>query len=272
VQLTKYNRGRAVLLGVLAIFCTVTLVACTAPDNAKSVPSGDKAVPVKSLAQWKLPLDEFRPKAERLDSYASNLLVGKCLVDKGHGWAVPWQDVSFPQSKNFNAVGHRLFTLQIAQQWGYHLAPVPDPASAEAWSKYGDFANSHVSELGADWEECTKFADSKVDLAKNAADFNYVSSLQIQASDAAAQSSSVQAAIAKWQACLSSQVSFAVPDNPWIEMPPLAVGVQWGLIGPHKTPIPTEDELTAAVADAKCRETSGVSAAQYNGEGVVSVR
>ena len=266
MQLTKYDRGRAALLGVLVILCTVTLVACTAPDNAKSVPTGDKAVPVKSLAQWRLPLDEFRPKAEPLDSYASNLLIGKCLVDKGHEWAVPWQDVSFPQPKNFNAVGYRLFTLQIAQQWGYHFAPVPDPASAEAWSKYGDFAKSHVSELGADWEECNKIADSKVDLAKNAADYNYVSSLQVQASDAATQDSTVQAAIAKWRACLSSQVSFSVPDNPWVEMPPLAVGAQWGLIGPHKTPTPSEDELTAAVADAKCRETSGVSTALYDAE------
>ncbi|HUG49495.1 MAG TPA: hypothetical protein VLZ78_00715 [Terrimesophilobacter sp.] len=270
--MTKYDRGRAALrsalraplLGVLVIACTVTLVACTAPDSAKSVSTGDKAVSVKSLAQWRLPVDEFRAKAEPLGNYASQLLIGKCLVDKGHAWPVPWRDVSFPQPEDFNAVGYRLFNLQIAQQWGYHFAPDPDPASTEAWSEYGDFVNSHVSEIRADWEACKKFADSKVDLVKDADDYNYVSSLQVQASDAAIQDSRVQTALAKWRACLSSKVSYSVPDNPWDVMPPSAVAAQWGLLGAHKTPTASENELTAAVADATCRDTSGLSKTLYD--------
>jgi len=219
----------------------------------------------KNRTQWSLPLEEFIVYSPELSNYAEQLLISKCLTGQGYEWPVPWRDSAFLWPEGFNKIGYRLFDEPLAKRFGYHFAPPRDANEADAWAAFADFANSYTpdDDFTGKFEECSDEARSEKTVRDVDAQ-NYVMGLAMQASDVAVQDASVQEAVARWRECLTPKVDFAVSDTPWKQMPPQAVAERFGLYGESRTMAASGDEIAVAVADAQCRESSGVSETRYN--------
>lgn len=88
---------------------------------------------------------------------------------------------------------------------------------------------------------------------------SYLAGLAMQAEQVTMQDESVVEATAEWRECLESQVSFALPQDPRTEMPPAAAEKGWGSVDGKASAA----EITDAVADAECRESSGLATLAY---------
>jgi hypothetical protein len=262
VQLNRASqRGRRVAAAALTLSLLSSLAACgtgqtSSPEQVE-----------KNQAQWSMPLDEFRVFSPELSNYAEQLLISPCLVNKGYEWPVPWRNTNFPLPPDFNHVGYRLFNEGTASRWGYHFAPGANDAELKAWALFVSFSNSYAPDRNFDgaFQSCADAARDEATV--EAADgYNYISDLATQARDVATQSESVVGLLPRWQECLQGRVSFSVPADPWAEMPPAGVASRFGLDGSNKTLTPSQEEIDAAVADAECRASTGLSTALYDAE------
>ncbi|KHK97630.1 hypothetical protein LK09_10485 [Microbacterium mangrovi] len=209
-----------------------------------------------------MPLDEFIVDPTELGNYAEQLLMGKCLTKLGYQWDVPWQNIEFRSPANYNGIGLRLFDVEIAQKWGYHDAPKPDPESARRWEEFVDSTNSYES--GPTFEKkfsscLRKVRDPRSLQVSDQA--NYVMGLKSQAIDVANTKPAVRESLKGWRKCLADQYSFAVPAIPQ-DMPPKPLDKKFKSSGS----VASAEEIELAVADAKCRDSSGWAAALYRAE------
>jgi hypothetical protein len=246
-------------LAILGIVLTSGLAACA--------PAGEtEHDPAKNRDQWAMPLDEFMKTPTELANYAEQLLISKCLAAKGYEWPVPWQDTDFSWGENFNSVGLRLFNTEIAAEYGYHRAlPVDDPET-DAWAEFGEFVNSYAPDAQFDDTFLACSDEARDDQTVPDADaFNYASDLAVQASTEAAQTEAVVSATSQWRECLSEQVDWAIPKDP-NEWPTSEFFARFKITGPDAVPVPSAEEIEIAVTDAECRESSGMSEAQYDAE------
>jgi hypothetical protein len=88
---------------------------------------------------------------------------------------------------------------------------------------------------------------------------NYLSGLAMQADQVTLQDETVIEATAEWRECLESQVDFPLPEDPRTGMPPTEAMKLWGT-GEEGA---SAEEIADAVADAECRESSGLTEAAY---------
>lgn len=251
--------GRSYGAAALAVILSISVVGCSGPDETEATN--------KNRAAWAMPLDEFHVYPVALDNYAEQLLIADCLTSQGYEWPVPWQDTEFPLAEDFNSVGLRLFTPELAKKWGYHFATPVHEESVNLWGEFIATTESYFPNVELDTAllDCrNEVREQDEDSFVNFDGVNYLAGLAMQAEQVALQDESVVEATAKWRECLEPQLPFTLPKvlDPWTEMPPSAVGEEWG-IGTGGTPAPSVEELAAAVADAECRETSGLSAAKY---------
>ncbi|MGN8552101.1 UNVERIFIED_CONTAM: hypothetical protein OHV15_05915 [Microbacterium sp. SLM126] len=255
------ERGARAAAAALSVFALVGLVGCSAGED------GPKRAVSAAQARWEMPLAEFQVYPAELENYAEQLLIGECLTAAGYEWPVPWRDTEFPLPANINPSGRWLFDVAIAERWGYHAAPVPDPAEVREWEEFRAFASTYApdAEFDATFTAC---ADASRDpaSAEYIDGWNWIVDLVTQANDEATNDETVEAAAEKWRDCLAPQVDFEVPDNPWSEMPPLAVANEFGLTGDLATAVASPEEIRVAVADARCRDESGATIALYEAE------
>lgn len=254
---TKCGRLSA---AALLLATSLAITACAPSDSGNSDGGG-----TKNIDQWKMPVDEFGTYNADLANYVSQLRIAKCLTSQGYEWPVPWQNTDFPLPADFNQAHYRLFNMTTAKKWGYHFAPAADPRSADAMIAFSDWANSYHPDDSFD----TKFAacgDAAFDksMKRDGDGLNYLSDLAVQSSEAARQDGDVQAAVQRWRKCLTPKVDFAVPDSPWSAMPPLSVGESLGLTGQDQTSTASKAEIDIAVADAGCRDSSGLQKTLYD--------
>ena len=90
-----------------------------------------------------MPLDEFYVYPVELDNYAEQLLISKCLDRRGYEWPVPWQDTEYPQPENVNSIGFGLFTVELAERWGYSSAPPANKESTRLWREFVEVTDSY---------------------------------------------------------------------------------------------------------------------------------
>lgn len=252
------KRGRAFGAAALAVALSATVVGCSAPAVDDDAPAQDRAT-------WKMPLDEFYVYSPELDNYAENLLIADCLTSQGYDWPVPWQDTDYTQPEDFNRIGLRIFTPEIAAKWGYHLAPPANEESANLWVEFVQVTDSYFPnpELDAALLSCRDGVRAKDEDPFATTDGqNYLSGLAIQAEQVALQDDEVIAATKKWRECLQPQVEYTVPADPWSGMPSAGAMEKWGILS-GQTPEASAEEIAAAVADADCRESSGLAEAKY---------
>ena len=167
-------------------------------------------------------------------------------------------DLDAPGPVTANAAGRRLFSVELAKQFGYHYAPTQKfdrqraqeiaviqytPSEASALELCQGTADQALPPLGESLSELLSF---QVDVT---ADVRVVAS------------------VADWRQCLES----AMPGmaTGWPEDMPGRV--EWGSFGLDRAvmwdaPPPSEPELALAVQDVICRESSGFSASYYEAE------
>lgn len=256
----------ALLLAALSAVCAVMLSGCA--SSSSSAQTAQASLPAKNMALWTMPLDQYSPthQQEQNSNYATELLMVPCLEKAGYQWPVPWQDTSATLGASYNLVGVRLFTLQLAQQYGYHSAPKNDPSSA-AWLA---FSSMQMSQAESDAASACVQQVYKSSLAPlSPTEENYAGGLQNQAFDAASQNGAVKADVSKWRACMATAGVPDLPTNPQADMPSQSLRHQYGL---DSTDLQVRDapagaqEIKVATQDARCRETSGYTTAFYNAQ------
>ncbi|MCK8475646.1 hypothetical protein [Microbacterium aurugineum] len=217
---------------------------------------------MKDQASWKMPLDEFYVYSPELDNYAELLLTENCLEDRGYDLPVPWQNTDYPQPEDFNAIGFRLFNLDLAKKWGYGFAPAADEESARLWQEFITETDPYFkdAEYQAVFDECTdEIRVDDPDFQQNFDGESYLAGLALQADGVVLQDAAVVEATARWRECLAPQVDFALPDDPRTGMPPAESERVWKSEGGEASAA----EIRDAIADAECRESSGLTAVAY---------
>lgn len=246
------------VVSALAVAAVLGLAGCTA--------SGSEAdTGAKNQALWTMPLDEFVVYSPDFDNYAEQLLISDCLGAQGYEWPVPWQDTEYPRAEDFNRVGVRLFTLELAKKWGYHFAQLENPESAELWLNFTETVDSYFpnQELDDALVACTdKIRAKDKGFASNVDGLNYNAELSAQAWNIAEQDPDVVTAVKAWRECLAPRVDYAMTqEQPW-EGAPFSAREGWGAVTGSPSP-PSAEEIAAAVADAECQDASGWSALWY---------
>jgi hypothetical protein len=252
------KRARSSAAVALVLILSVGLVGCF--DGSSRVNRS-----VKNRAVWSRPLDEFFVYPVELDNYAEQLLIADCVTARGYRWPVPWQDTEFSHPEDFTALGSRLFTPELAEKWGYHLAQSDDTQRAELWLEFAETTDAYFpnAELDDALLSCTdQLRGRDKDFAINFDGQNYLAELSTQAQKVVQQDAEVVEATAAWRECLEPQVDFPLPQDPWTEMPPSAVAQKWGAVTGGTT-VPSAAEIAAAVTDAECRESSGLASLAY---------
>lgn len=232
---------------------------------AESAPTQEPLV-TRDRDSWAMPLDPYRPAFNRIDSYAENLMIRGCVVDAGYPWPVPWQDLSeiTVTSATFNAVGQRLFRVDIAEQWGYHLDHTETPSDV-SWREFTTAVAQYNGDetFGEAISACLSDARAQVPLPSQDAQF-YATALATQAHETALGAPAVTDAAARWRTCMAAEGLTDLPDDPE-QMPPQELALQFGLDNePDSTA--TTAEIHVAVTDARCMETSGYAEAVYDAE------
>lgn len=249
------NGTRSYRSVALALIVAVSVVGCAAAKT-------DENATTKNQAMWAMPLDEFFVYSPQLDNYAEQLLIADCLTSKGYQWPVPWQDTEFSEPEDFNRFGTRLFTLDLANNYGYRFAPPAHEESATLWADFRATTDTYFpnAELETEFDKCSDSARADdPDFSSNFDGVNYLSELSAQADEVVKLDDEVVSATADWRACLEPQADFTLPRDPWTEMPPQSVSDNWTLVGGKVS----AEEIAVAVTDAQCRESSGLSALVY---------
>ncbi|MBW9110160.1 hypothetical protein JNB61_10285 [Microbacterium ureisolvens] len=253
------------LAAALSTVAALALTSCSASEGEDGASSEPTQLVQKNQQQWAMPLDEFAVASMELGNYAEQLLLGKCLNNKGYQWDVPWQNTDFKPPANFNRVGIKLFDVETAQQWGYGLAPPADEESSERWTEFTQFADAYHPDAKFEDEFLSCLQEVRdPDTMRDAEQLDYIMSLKIQATDVARSDPVAREAAKKWKQCVADQYSFDVPNVPQ-EMPPASLMEQFGLSGSARV-VASAGEIDIAVADAKCQESSGYAAARYQAE------
>lgn len=216
---------------------------------------------------WTMPLDEFKVFNPSLSNYAEQLLIANCLEQHGYEWPVPWQDIEFPHPETINSTALRIFNAEIAERYGYHDAPPPNPDEQLAWAEFTAFANGYA----ADDQFDSRFAGCGDEARDNQTEvdadgLNYIAGLEIQARDQISSDDGVLTSARAWRSCLSKVVNDELPDDPWTQMPTPSMAEKFGIYGPNATSEPTAEEVLVAKSDAECRVSSGYASARYEAE------
>lgn len=236
----------------------IALAACTsASGTERSLP-----LPEKNLALWTMPLDQFVYTTDfaLASDYAENLLVSPCMENAGFTFPVPWLNLEALHGPSFNDAGARLFTRELAEQYGYHVAPNPDPGAAE-WREIIASSPKMSDEEFATFTRCLTAARKQVHLLPQWA--QAASSYANDAMARARQEGSVSAAGRKWRDCMRPLGVSDLPDSP-LDMPSQSLAQRFGMNQDGGDPTITDKEIQVAVADMKCQESSGYRHALYD--------
>jgi hypothetical protein len=174
----------------------------------------------------------------------------------------PRPDIALSELPSWNTVGRKLFDERLAAQYGYHNSPDNSATPDSDWNALRD---SDLS--GADLEKVNKCQAEAYEVLPGAqGDANVVSGFAWKATEDIAKDEKVVTSAKRWNECM---IPLGVPD-----LPPSPSGIptesqakRFGFDGEKALGLtPSLDEIDQAVADARCRESSGYSEAFYLAE------
>lgn len=265
---SRPRHAAALVAATVSAVLAVALTGCSGSGGSRAA-AADVQLPAKNVAQWVMPLDQYmETDAETsADEYAEDLLIEPCLEKAGYSYPVPWMDLDAPLPVTRNTVDDRLFTVQLAQEYGYHRAPNLDPSRA-AWLAFDAMPPFGDSEMKV-FDSCLKQVRKTQlpELAQSAQ--NLANGLANQADQKAQQNGTVKSDARKWKTCMRPAGVPDLPDDPMNEMPTSALGKQFGLddiVADPNTLKAGADEIRIATLDAQCREKTGYTQAYYDAE------
>ncbi|MGH9247551.1 MAG: hypothetical protein ACRD29_25200 [Acidimicrobiales bacterium] len=237
-------------------------------------------------AQWRLPLDEYRPNSaaqQYLHGFAEDALLAECLDEEGlAGFPLgdpPAASITEgdPSAVGLSNEGRQLFNVDIAGQAGYHHPLEVFVADIDAYnvSPEEQAERAAFQALLAESVDNRAAFDGCLDEVRGDAlpmvDFNLVQSMEQVASETAQQDDDIAEAAGRWHECMAPQGYPDLPERP-DEMPSESVRADVGIVEePEGAPsaagsTPSTREIEVAVFDAECRESSGYSEALYQAE------
>ncbi len=211
------------------------------------------------IAHWRTPLDVYVPDPGK-EQYAQNLVYGQCL--RAAGFVPP--PVQPPGSfipPTFNSNVRRLFNVPLAKRYGYHAGKPAAPVVPET-------AANNAKERAAR-ATCAKRATAELKVSDAAS--NLVYSLKGAAYQTAVKSEKFAQAGERWHECM---LPLGLPDLPAKfedgVMPTESQRKRFGMRSSAVADAPvgslmptTVAEVREAVFDARCRESSGLTATLY---------
>lgn len=209
----------------------------------------------RDLASWSLPLDDYQPPYADVSDYATNLLIQRCMHESGYAWAIPPVDPARPGPATQNRVGRKLFSLQLAERYGYRSAPdLRELLSFHAFQRLNE--RHPRGREGATYQRCSASAHAQLRAPTDVA----VETAAARAYNGSLRAEGVQAAIGRWRQCLAAHQITHVPSSP-VDMPPPSYSARFrGALRPGRL------ERRVATNDARCRAASGYSRTVYNAE------
>lgn len=249
---------------VAVMSATLTLLtSCTGQDGASQTPSDVATMFTKDSSRWVLPLDSFAQMLVATQQEATDWLIRDCMVTAGYpDFPVPVSSPDRPAGTR-NGWERRLFDQQIAQTYGYTEDWGVDTAATVFRIQQVD-AISAVA--GDTLLSCGSAAVEHVGSEQDEAN---VRSLGAPAYESSLVDDDVLAAAALWRQCMATQGVPDLPDTPK-GMPSDWVVDHYGLsMSPESGtgyPPPSADQIALAVADARCRESSGYTRTLYDTE------
>ena len=242
----------------LAVLSALTLSGCGGSAATEDLPR-------KSFARWSSALDEFVPRKEEAASYAALLLDAACMRDAGYSsWAPPWRDTNPDPGPGWNPVGIRLFSLDLATTYGYRIPPAVRSDTNPEWVAFAQSKNGALE--AGEQKAFTACADA--DRAKHrvvnldGGTLNLAMGYMSLASEKARASETTKAAEKGWRTCMAPQGVADLPQTPE-DMPSRSLTEAFG-IGQNLEGPASAGEIEVAMADARCRQSSGYSTTFYD--------
>jgi len=264
------RRGMPVAATIAALILTAT--ACSATPT----PQASVDLPAKDQAAWVMPLDQFHVAGlEQVVTAAENVLIAECLAKSGVEWPVTHDDVEAQltwKSSSHTWSNIPLMTKESAEKWGYGFEPeggAAVQAKHRAQLKKLNAVAAATPGFDALFTPCLTAARKQ--LPPSPENVNQLNWYAADARDAAANEKDVRDAAARWRACLQKAGYSGLPNSPVDAMPTDALRAQAGIPtgdlsdGGAIAPA-TPQEITLALADVACRDSSGWAKAQYAAE------
>lgn len=238
------------IIRLVAVVACVSLVSGCAATTRIELPHTD-------LEHWVLPLDRFIDTSAEATNYAEILLMGPCMRKAGFAWNVPWTDPYFGSTATSSDAGLRIFSLEVAETYGYRTAPRLNTGAA-AWTEWA-YRDMSDAEVEANHRCTEEVRQSELPLLPGSSQLG--NSLASAAWEATSADQAVVDAADSWRACLKPA---GIPDLPATprEMPSNWLRDHLSLTDAHSPP--SVEEIRFATADAECREDSGYEEAFYN--------
>ena len=268
----RRNRPLSRLVAV-SVIAAIALTGCTAQPGvrkttAESVPDGSTSaafsLPAKNIEQYVLPLDKFMLSDTKNNDYAENLLIEPCMVKAGFDWNVPWRDTRSNDGPSWNDVQMRLFTLALAKQWGYQIAPSPDTSLTALRSFQREKATISTAEKAA-LTSCLSQARKVLPILPGSA--QRATAFTLAAYEGAQKDKTVLRAAATWKKCMVPVGISDLPDLP-TRMPSDSIirrfTIKFDIS--NTPPQVTQEEITLATTDFGCRNKAGYEQAFYNAQ------
>jgi len=252
--------------GMVLTGCTMQAAPPTPPPASASSASssGTISLPAKNLEQGTLPLNNFMLGDTKNSDYAENLLIEPCMVKAGFDWNVPWRDTRSNDGPSWNDAHMRLFTLALAQRWGFRIAPSSDPSLTALRSFQREKATISTAEKSA-LTSCLSKARKELPILPGSA--QRATALAQTAYESAQKDKTVLRAAAAWKKCMVPAGISDLPDLP-TRMPSDSIIRRFN-IKFQISNIPaqvSQEEITLATTDFECRNKAGYEQALYDAQ------
>ncbi|PRB17262.1 hypothetical protein CQ042_05530 [Microbacterium sp. MYb62] len=223
------------------------------------------SLPEQNQALWVMPLDQYMVSQVQIkrEAYLHALISQECLTGQGFEQTVPSPDLTDDGTES--SVRNR-FDEGVAAKFGYHLPAESSPAD-DVWFAYTRRPMSDT-ELAA-LDGCVRDLMADEDVPKwGPRTLDYSPGIAQAAILGAREDPTVADSAKEWAACMAPLGVSDLPSTP-ASMPSESMKARYGWANfseVDSSPPLTSAEISDAVADARCRESSGYSAALYQAE------
>jgi hypothetical protein len=244
-------RNRSTLAGVV---CAVLLSLTACAGNPEQEPE-NAAAPGIAPFRLVLPFDQYKwnPREQGLYEQARILLLKRCVQSRGTTFTMPerMDSEELPDIYD-NSRRYGLAHEAAAARFGYHIPADSDGGRQRReigkWSKEISAAEETAIYGAPGIPGCYEQADAELAKGTPGADTDWLTARSSESRDETAKNESVVNAKAGWRACMAGLgFTYADPDD--------ALGDRrWDV----ESPTITETELRTALADVRCKDSSGL--------------
>lgn len=220
-------------------------------------------------SRYSLPSDSFQPPDLMLRAAAIQKVMSECQHKKGIQMPVTIYNFDAPLMETRTDGDHRVFTVEIAQKYGYR-EPLNPRIDWESSKKKDEFIKGMTEEENRISEECYKEVQETLQEPKEEMSEEKEGALpywqwgSFVSPDL--QKPELQKTIQAWRECMAPLGIPDLEETPSFGPPSQTLAEKWGYHNdtpPWEAPLPSEEEVRIAVADAQCQETSGYQDAYW---------